>query len=325
MSEQATGLKKGPMISAKMKRSSRLNRFKLNYDMYLLLIPSLLFILVFHYLPLYGITIAFKDYNMFAGANPIQAIWNSPSVGFDNFKQLFGSSDFKRIFTNTLLISTYKIIFLFPAPIILALLLNEVRNLYFKKTIQVIVYLPHFISWAVVSGIFITLLNSSGLVNRMIETMGGEPIRFLMDKRYFRFILVLTDGWKEIGWGSIIYIAAITGVDPSLYEAATVDGAGKLRQVLHVTLPAITPTVVMMLILRVSNILNAGFQQIFIMYNPTVYEVADIIGTYVYRVGLGQMRFGFGTAVGLFNSAVAFILVIGCNLLSRRLTGRSIW
>ena len=153
--------------------------------------------------------------------------------------------------------------------------------------IQVIVYLPHFISWAVVSGIFITLLNSSGLVNRMIESMGGEPIRFLMDKRYFRSILVLTDGWKEIGWGSIIYIASITGVDPSLYEAETVDGAGKFRQVLHVTLPAIAPTIVMMLILRVSNILNAGFQQIFIMYNPTVYEVADIIGTYVYRVGLG--------------------------------------
>jgi putative aldouronate transport system permease protein len=191
--------------------------------------------------------------------------------------------------------------------------------------IQVIVYLPHFISWAVVSGIFITLLNSSGLVNRMIESMGGEPIRFLMDKRYFRSILVLTDGWKEIGWGSIIYIASITGVDPSLYEAETVDGAGKFRQVLHVTLPAIAPTIVMMLILRVSNILNAGFQQIFIMYNPTVYEVADIIGTYVYRVGLGQMKFGFGTAVGLFNSVVAFILVISCNLLSRRLTGRSIW
>ncbi len=309
----------------KRTRRSKINRIKVNYDMYLLLIPSLCYILLFNYVPLYGILIAFKDYNMFAGANPLQAMTNSPWIGFENFIRLFGSLEFKRIFSNTLIISFYKISFLFPAPIILALLLNEVKSLYFKRGLQTIIYLPHFISWAVVSGIFITLLGSTGIVNNLIKEMGGEPIMFLMDKRFFRSVLVFTDGWKEVGWSSIIYIAAISSVDAEVYEAARVDGAGKLRQAWHVTLPAIVPTIIMMLILRTSSILDAGFQQIFIMYNPTVYEVADIIGTYVYRVGLGQLKFGFGTAVGLFNSLIAFILVVSCNYISRRAIGKSIW
>jgi putative aldouronate transport system permease protein len=215
--------------------------------------------------------------------------------------------------------------YLFPLPILLALLLNEIRNLYFKRGLQTVLYLPHFISWPVVSGIFVALLSSTGIINNLIKSLGGDPIMFLMDKRYFRSVLVVTDGWKSVGWSSIIYLAAISGVDMSLYEAARVDGAGKLSQTWHVTLPSITPTIIMLLVLNVGGILEAGFQQIFIMYNPIVYEVADIIGTYVYRVGLGQMQFGFGTAVGLFNSVVAFILIISSNYLSRRSTGRSIW
>lgn len=304
---------------------SRLKTAKLNYDMYLILLPSLIYILIFNYLPLYGIVIAFKDYNMFAGSSPLDAIAKSPYVGFANFARLFRSPDFLRVFRNTLTISLYKLFYLFPLPILLALLLNEIKNLYFKRGLQTVLYLPHFISWPVVSGIFVALLSSTGIINNLIKSLGGDPIMFLMDKRYFRSVLVVTDGWKGVGWSSIIYLAAISGVDMSLYEAAKVDGAGKLSQTWHVTLPAITPTIIMLLVLNVGGILEAGFQQIFIMYNPIVYEVADIIGTYVYRVGLGQMQFGFGTAVGLFNSVVAFILIISSNYLSRRSTGRSIW
>jgi putative aldouronate transport system permease protein len=303
----------------------RLKAAKLNYDMYLILLPSLIYILIFNYLPLYGIIIAFKDYNMFAGSSPLDAIAKSPYVGFANFARLFRSPDFLRVFRNTLTISLYKMFYLFPLPILLALLLNEIRNLYFKRGLQTVLYLPHFISWPVVSGIFVALLSSTGIINNLIKSLGGDPIMFLMDKRYFRSVLVVTDGWKSVGWSSIIYLAAISGVDMSLYEAARVDGAGKLSQTWHVTLPSITPTIIMLLVLNVGGILEAGFQQIFIMYNPIVYEVADIIGTYVYRVGLGQMQFGFGTAVGLFNSVVAFILIISSNYLSRRSTGRSIW
>jgi putative aldouronate transport system permease protein len=305
--------------------SQKIRYVKRNYDLYFLAIPALIYILIFNYLPLGGIAIAFQDYNMFAADSPIQSIFASPWVGLKHFAKLFASRDFMQVFSNTLIISFLKIVFIFPLPILLAMLLNEIGSLYFKRGLQTIVYLPHFLSWAVVSGIFVSLLGSTGIVNGAIKALGGEPVMFLVNKSWFRAVLVLTDAWKEVGWGSIIYLAAITSVDPSLYEAAMIDGAGKFRQMWNITIPSIVPTIVMMLILRISRVLDAGFEQIFIMYNPSVYDVADIIGTYVYREGLGRMNFSFGTAVGLFNSVVAFVLVVGSNFFSRRVTGKSIW
>ena len=308
-----------------MRRQSIRSYLRMNYDMYLLLLPGLLFIALFHYLPMYGITLAFRDFQIFADPNPILAIAKSPWVGLKHLARLFTGFEFPRVLRNTLVISLYKIVLLFPAPILLAILLNEVGSIYYKKVLQTVIYVPHFISWAIVSGIFVTLLGSTGVVNNLIHSLGGHTVAFLTDKRIFRTVLVVSDGWKEVGWSSIIYLAAITGIDPSLYEAAEVDGASKFRRILHITLPGIAPTIVMLLILRVGRVLDAGFEQIFIMYNPMVYEVADIIGTYVYRKGLGQMDFSFGTAVGLFNSVVAFVLVVGSNAVSRAFLGKSIW
>ncbi|MDF2922970.1 MAG: protein lplB [Paenibacillaceae bacterium] len=307
------------------KKNALWSYIKMNYDMYLLLIPSLLFILVFDYLPLYGITLAFKDFNMFAGSNPFMSIIHSPWVGLEHFRNIFGMADFYKVLSNTLIISIYKLVFLFPLPIMLAILLNELHLAVFKKVLQTILYLPHFLSWAVVSGIFVTLLGSTGIVNNFLSAVFGHPINFLMDTSLFRSVLVVTDGWKEIGWSSIIYLAAITGIDQEQYEAATVDGANKLQKMVYITIPGISSTIILLLILKIGHILNAGFEQIFIMYNPTVYEVADIIGTYIYRVGLGQMNFSLGTSMGLFNSVVAFILIVGFNRLARKFMGKSIW
>lgn len=306
-------------------KAQKLSYIRRNYDLYLLMLPALVYIIIFNYLPMFGIVIAFEKYNMFASTNPITSIFASKWVGFDNFIKLFNGYDFKKIFRNTLVISLLKIIFIFPLPILCAIILNEINNIAYKRTVQTIIYLPYFLSWAVVSGIFVTLLGSTGVVNRGLNAIGVGSINFLSSKSWFRSVLVFTDAWKSVGWGSIVYIAAIAGVDPGLYEVAMLDGAGKLRQMWNITLPSIMPTIVMMLILRVGNLLNAGFEQIFVMYNSTVYEVADIIGTYVYREGLGKMNFSFGTAVGLFNSVVSLILVVGSNALSKRATGRSIW
>lgn len=309
----------------KRHKRDRIGYIRRNYDLYFLLIPALVYILIFNYLPMAGIAIAFKDYNIFAGNNPIDAIWKSNWVGLKHFSKLFSSPDFARVFRNTLVISVYRLLFVFPLPIITAIMLNEILSVPFKRTIQTIIYLPHFLSWAVVSGIFLSLLGATGLVNQFINSLGGQSINFLSSKKWFRSVLIVTDAWKSVGWGSIVYLAAITAVDPQLYEAATIDGAGKIRQLMSVTIPGIAPTVIMMLILRIGRILDAGFEQIFVMYNSIVYEVADIIGTYVYREGLGRMNFSYGTAVGLFNSVVALILVLCSNWFSKRLTDRSIW
>ena len=299
--------------------------FRKNYDMYFLLIPSLIFIIIFNIVPMYGISLAFKDYNLFAAETPWKSIGASEWVGFRHFINVFARTDFKQALINTLLISTYKIIFIFPIPILFAIFLNEVRSVKFQKGLQLIVYLPHFLSWSVVAGLFITLLSSTGPVNMMIERLGGEKIQFMMDNSIFRKVLITSEGWKEIGWSSIIYFAAIAGLDQECYEAAVVDGAGRFQQMWYITLPGLLPTIVLMLIIRVGNIMDAGFAQIFAMYNPTVYGSADIIGTYVYRMGLGKMDFSTGTAVGLFNSIIGLILVLASNQFARRATGKSIW
>ena len=295
-------------------------------DLYILLVPGILYALFFKYSPLYGLLIAFKEFDIFAGKNAFDSILQSPWVGLGQFTRIFMSEAFLKVLSNTLIISTYKIIFIFPLPLTLAILINELRTLAFKKAIQTVLYLPHFISWVVVSGLFLSLLGSTGIVNKIILGLGyPEPLYFFMRPDLFRPLIVLTDAWKSMGWSSIIYLAAIAGIDPQLYEAAIVDGAGKVRQVFSITLPSLFTTIILLLILRVGHILDAGFEQVMTMYNPLVYDVADILQTYVYRVGLGQMNFSMGTAVGLFNSVIALTLILSCNKISRMLLGRSIW
>lgn len=304
----------------KTRIASRWRLFRTNLDMYLLLVPGLAFLLLFKYTPMYGIVIAFQDFNIFDG------IAGSKWVGLEQFQKLMHSDEFMQVFRNTLLISLYKIVLLFPIPIILALFLNEVGRMWFKRTVQTIVYLPHFLSWVIISGLFINILSpSGGIVNEVIKWFGGQPISFFIDNDFFRSTVVFTAGWKEAGWNAIIFIAAIAGIDQDQYEAADIDGAGRIQKMLHITLPGILPTIILMFILRIGHLLDAGTEQILTMYNPVVYETGDVIGTYVYRVGLGKMDYSFSTAVGLFNSVVGFLLIIFGNYLSKRFVKRSIW
>ena len=298
---------------------------KNEWVLYLMLIPGLFFLIVYKFLPLYGITLAFKDYNIFLGSNPIEAIHLSDWVGFQHFESLFANDDFYRVLGNTLIINFYKIIFLFPIPIIAAIMLNEIRKPLYKKSIQTMIYIPYFFSWVVIFGIFYSMLGTYGMVNQVLKQLGITPINFFGNKTYFRSVLVFTEGWKETGWNTVIYLAAINAIDPTLYEAARVDGASRLKQIWHITLPGLLPTIILMLIMKVGYILDTGFEQILIMYNPMVYEVADVIQTYVYRIGLGQMDYSLSTALGLFNSVVAFILIVGANAISRKTLNRSIW
>lgn len=294
-------------------------RFK-NLDLYLILIPGLVYILIFKYIPMGGLIIAFQDFNIFEG------IRGSEWVGFQHFAKLFRSEEFYMVFRNTLLISLYKLVFIFPIPIIVALILNETRCALFKKSIQTIIYLPHFLSWVIISGLFINILSpTGGMVNEIIKCLGGEPVMFMADNRYFRSILVLSSAWRGVGWTAIVYIAAIAGIDPAMYESAVIDGAGRIKQIIYITLPSISSTIVLMLILRLGNILQGDKEQVLMMYNPIVYEVGDIIETYVYRLGLGKMEYSFSTAAGLFNSLVGLILICSGNIISKKLVQKSIW
>lgn len=280
---------------------------------YLMLLPGLIFVIIFLYLPMVFNFIAFKDYKIFLG--PFESPWN----GLENFKRLFQNSDFIRIIKNTLIISFYKILIGFPIPIIFALLLNEVRSIAFKKTVQTIVYLPHFISWVVLASLATTLLSpNDGFLNNLLVQMGREPIFFLGDSKYFRSVLIATDIWKEMGWSAIIYLAALAGVSLDMYEAAAIDGASKIQKIINITIPTIMPTIMIMLLLRMGGILNAGFEQIFTLYNPAVYDVADIIDTYVYRIGIVKSQYGFSAAAGLFKSVIACIMVVSCNWLAKK-------
>jgi putative aldouronate transport system permease protein len=286
-----------------------------NRYLFLMLFPVLIWYVVFAYSPMYGIQLAFKDYMIRDG------IWGSPWVGLKHFHYIFTMSpDFWHIIGNTVIISFYHIVFGFPAPIILALLFNEVRIPLFKKLAQTISYLPHFLSWIVIGGILITLLSpGSGVVNYVIKLMGFDPVYFLGTEKYFRFTLVVSAIWKEIGWGTIIYLAALAGVDSQLYEAAVLDGAGRWKQTLHVTIPSILPVIAIMLIMRVGSILDAGFDQILTLYSPAVYGVADVLDTYVYRVGLQGMQFSMTTAVGLFKNVVGLTLVLSTNYIVKKM------
>lgn len=289
--------------------------YKKSKYLFMMLIPGIVWYIIFHYGPLYGILLAFKDFS------PRLGILGSPWVGLDHFKFLFFQSpDFMRIFRNTMLISCYHVIFGFPAPIILALLLNELRYSWFKRIAQTISYIPHFFSWVVLSGIIIVMLSpSEGPVNFLLKLMNMEPIYFLADTNYFRSTLVATGIWKEIGWGTIIYLAALSGIDPALYEAAVIDGASRRKQIWYITLPSMMPVITIMFILSLGGILNAGFDQIFNLYNPAVYEVADVIDTYVYRAGILGAQFGLTTAVGLFKNVIGIILVLSTNYVVKKM------
>jgi putative aldouronate transport system permease protein len=299
-------------ITSKSNFSRTLNKIWKDRPIYLILLPGIIYFVLFHYVPMYGAIIAFKDFKAPLG------IMGSKWVGFKNFVDFFNHPSFSLVLINTMVISMYKIIIGFPAPIILALLLNEVKHKLFKKSIQTISYMPHFLSWVVIAGLATKMLSpSSGAINQLITFLGFEPIYFMADPKYFRGILVLSDIWKEIGWGSIIYLAALSGVDVQLYEAATVDGASKWKQLWSITIPSIAPTIVIMFILRVGGVMNAGFEQIYMMYSPNVYAVSDIIDTFVYRNGLESAKYSFATAIGLFKSVIAFVLVLITNRLSK--------
>jgi putative aldouronate transport system permease protein len=287
--------------------------------LYLFLLPGLVYFLLFKYLPMYGVIIAFQDFSPFLG------ISGSEFVGWKHFIRFFTDDEFITVFRNTLLISLYKLLFGFPVPVVLALMLNEARIRWFKRTAQTLFYIPHFFSWVVFGGIVIQALSADGMVNSLLALFGIEPVMFLGSKAYFRSILVISDIVKESGWASIIYLAAIAGVDPSLYEAARIDGAGKLREIWHITLPGIRSTIVILLILRLGSVLELGVQQVFMLYNPLVYEVGDIIDTYVYRVGLTQQKYSFAAAVGLFQSTVGLILIYLSNQVAKRLGGGGLW
>ena len=280
--------------------------------MYLMLVPAIAFYVIFCYVPMYGATMAFKDFN------PMMGIWDSPWVGFEHFEQLFALDKFYSVLWNTISISVIRLIFGFPFPIIVALMLNEVRSKKLKQGIQTAIYIPNFISWVVLGGIMVNLLSTdSGIVNGIIKALGFESIGFLADDRYFVGTMVVSMIWKTFGYNTIIYLAALTAVDPQLYEAATVDGAGRWKQLFHITLPCIMSTIVVMFIMRIGSLMQAGFEQIFVLYNPGVYGVADIIDTYVYRIGLQEGKFEMAAAVGLFKSVINFVLIIIANKIAR--------
>lgn len=309
----------------KKKGKKTLNYVKNHIPLYLMLIPGLLVIIVFNFVPYFGLLIAFEDYNIFAGNNPLDAILRSEWVGFANFQKLFTNSYFWKVFRNTIVINGLKILWLFPLPIISAILLNEIKNSAFRRISQTVIYMPYFFSWVIIFSIFSSILGTYGVVNTLIASLGFERISFFMEPGIFRGLLVFTEGWKTVGYNTVIFLSSITAIDSTLYEAARIDGAGKLRQIWNITIPGILPTIILMLILNVGHILDSSFDQVLVFYNPIVYDVADIIQTYVYRMGIGQMNFSLSTALGLFNSVVAFILIVGSNALSKKLLNRSIW
>ncbi len=284
-----------------------------------MILPGVLYFLVFRYYPMYGAIIAFKDYRVLDG------VVGSPWVGLQHFREVFNSTYFTSILTNTLLISIYRFAFGIPVGIALALMLNEVRIKWFKQSVQTVTYLPHFLSWVIVFGVLQVLLGTpNGLINQPIVAAGGSPINFLADPDWFRTVLVASGMWKEVGWSAIIYLAALASISNELYEAASVDGASRLRRIWDISLPGILPVVMLVSLLNLGNLLSAGFEQVFIMYNPAVYGVGDIIDTWVYRQGIQGFQYSTGAAVGLFKGVVGMVLIVFCNWLARRTTGKGI-
>lgn len=306
-------------VPAESKKSIIKRDLVRNRYIYLMLVPVLIYYAIFHYGPMYGLLIAFKDYGIADG------VWQSPWVGFTHFQNFFENPYFWRLLRNTLMISFYELLFAFPAPIILALLLNEIRLIFFKRVVQTISYLPHFISIVVVAGMLVDFVARDGLINNILGFFGYEPIAFLQEPGWFRSIYVSSGIWQGIGWGSIIYLAAMSSIDPTLYDAARIDGAGRWKQTLHITIPGIMPTIVILFILNIGSMLAVGSEKIILLYNPLTYETADVISTYVYRKGILGADFGYSAAVGLFNSVISFILLTLANTISKRVSEHRLW
>lgn len=293
--------------------------YRQNKLLYWLILPSLIFILIFNYIPMGGLIIAFQDYSFTRG------IWGSEWIGFENFTDFFSGMYFGRTLGNTLALSGLDLLFNFPAAIILALMLNEVRSARFKRTIQTVSYMPHFISMVVAAGLIKEFCDSSGVISSLAVQLGGKPQSYISQPQYFRSIFTISEIWKSVGFNSIVYLAALSGISEELYEAARIDGAGRWRQLFHVTFPGLLPTVIIMLILRCGAIMNVNFEKVLLLYSPSTYSTADIISTYVYRMGIIKQKIGFSTAVGLFNSVISLILVLGVNKLSKMYTETSMF
>ncbi|WP_284640061.1 ABC transporter permease [Paenibacillus silviterrae] len=297
----------------KVSRSVFFRRLQKHRWFYLMLAPGLLYFLLYKYVPMWGILISFQDYQPFLGF--AQSKW----VGLKHYQTFFGDEMFWTLFRNTFMLAVYNIVFFFPLPIVIALMLNEVRTEVYKRTIQSLIYIPHFVSWVVVVGIsFLFFSAQGGIVNNALASWGGEPINFLLSKDWFRTMITSQVMWKETGWGTIIFLAALAGVDPGLYEAARMDGAGRWRQLWHITLPAIRSTIIILLILRLGHFLDTGFEQIFLMINAMNREVGEVFDTYVYTTGITQGKFSYSTAVGVFKSVVGLLLVVSANYLSKK-------
>ncbi|WP_284645010.1 ABC transporter permease [Paenibacillus silviterrae] len=290
-----------------------------NKYLYMMLSPVLLYYLLFQYAPMYGAIIAFKDYS------PRLGIMGSDWAGLEHFIQFFNGPYFLRTLKNTLLISFYDLLFGFPAPIVLALLLNEVRHSWFKRTVQTVTYMPHFISLIVICGMIKDFTSSGGLIGSFVAWLGGPQESLLLLPEWFRTIFISSGIWQHVGWGTIIYLAALTTIDTEQYEAAKIDGANRWKQMQYITLPGIVPTIIIMLILDLGRLLNVGFEKVILLYNPSTYETADVISSYVYRVGLQEFNYSFSAAVGLFNSVINFALVILSNYISRKVNDTSLW
>jgi putative aldouronate transport system permease protein len=297
-----------------------IQHFKKEWQIYVLLAPAMIWFFVFLYTPMYGLQIAFKDYSMFKG------IEGSPWIGFEHFETLFANDDFIRAIWNTAILSGYNLLFAFPAPIILALMFNEILNQWYKKGAQTIVYLPHFISTVILAGIVITAFSpSAGIINTIIGWFGIDPVYFLSKPEWFRPIFIGSTIWQEAGFSSIVFLAAIAGVNPSLYESAMVDGASRWQMMWKITIPSILPTILIMLIIRIGNLLEVSFELVILLYQPATYETADVVNTFIYRQGIQAGQYDLAGAAGLFNAVVAFVLVMTANTISKRYSRTSLW
>ncbi|MCS7462865.1 ABC transporter permease subunit [Paenibacillus doosanensis] len=291
-----------------------------NWDLYMLVFPVVLYFIVFHYIPMYGVQIAFKDFIATKG------IAGSPWVGFKHFARFFDSYYAWRLIRNTLGLSLYQLAVTFPVPIILALLINEIRNRRFRRILQTVTYAPHFLSTVVLVGLILTFLSpKNGMINLIIAAFGGEPIYFMTEEGWFKTIYVLSDVWQNTGWASIIYLAALAGIDPQLYEAAVMDGAGRLKRMIHITIPCLMPTATILLILNFGHVMSVGFEKVYLMQNNLNLETSEVISTYVYKNGLVGAQYSFTAAIGLFNSAVNFAMLLIVNGISKRVSQTSLW
>ncbi len=301
-------------------KEKKKNWFQKELPFHLMLLPAVIITFIFKYIPFVGIAMAFESYT------PLKGMFDQKWVGLDNYRYLFSLPGFGSVIWNTVFIAVMKMVGNLIFPVVIALLLNEVREKHFKKTVQTVLYLPHFISWAALAGIFIDILSpSGGIVNQLLNALGIKSVFFLGDSSVFPYTVAVTDIWKELGWGTIVYLAAITGIDPTYYEAAKIDGANRFKQVLHVTIPTILPMILLMMVLSVGNVLQAGFEQVFNLYSPQVYSTGDIIDTYVFRIGVIEAKFDLATAVGLFKSAISFILIMIGYKLADKLAGYKVF